>query len=95
MTVFDSTVWQKVTNRVQGDLYIFPTGDDFYDTTDIEEILEEKRLTDTELSAEYWRLKADLCTVARITDSPIEIDRKAEIMYRFATHDHAFEGAQP
>lgn len=90
MTVFDSTVWQKVTNRVQGDLYIFPTGDDFYDTTDIEEILEEKRLTDTELSAEYWRLRADLNGMARITDSPIEIDRKAEIMYRFATTDNAF-----
>lgn len=93
MTVFDSTVWQKVTNRVQGDLYIFPTGDDFYDTADIEEILDTKRLTDAELAAEYWRLRADLNGMARITDSPIEIDRKAEIMYRFATTDNAFEGA--
>lgn len=93
MTVFDSTIWQKVTNRVQGDLYIFPTGDDFYDTADIEEILEEKRLSDAELAAEYWRLKADHCGFGRITDSPIEIDRKTRIIHRFATHPHTFKGA--
>lgn len=49
-----------------------------------------KRLSDTELAAEYWRIKADLCTFARITDSPIEVDRKATIMLRFATTPHAF-----
>lgn len=51
-----------------------------------------KRLTDAELAAEYWRLKADLCSFARIFESPIEVDRKATIMHRFAATPHAFQG---
>lgn len=54
-----------------------------------------KHLSDAELAAEYWRLRADHFGFGRITDSPIEIDRKTRIMHRFATHDHAFKGAQP
>ena len=52
-----------------------------------------KHLSNAECAAEYWRLKADLCTFARIFESPIEVDRKATIMHRFATTPHAFGDA--
>lgn len=55
----------------------------------------KKRLTDAECAAEYWRLKADLCGFGVVTDSPVEIDRKATTMRRFAEHPHAFQGAKP
>ena len=51
-----------------------------------------KRLTDAELAAEYWRLKADHMTVLPVIESNTEIDRKASIMHRFATTPHAFQG---
>lgn len=54
-----------------------------------------KRLTDAELAAEYWRLKADHMTVLPVIESNTEINRKAAIMHRFAATPHAFEGAQP
>lgn len=48
-----------------------------------------KHLSDTELAAEYWRLKADHLSVAPVIESNTEINRKIAIMRRFATHPHA------
>lgn len=52
---------------------------------------QKKRLTNEQCAAEYWRLKADLCGFGVVTDSPVEIARKATTMHRFATTPHAFE----
>lgn len=79
------TPWGKGLTYEDGEVYYFPTGDDYLDWLDVDtHYCMNKRLTDAECAAEYYRLKADLCSFARITDSPLEIDRKAAIMFRFA-----------
>ena len=52
-----------------------------------------KRLTDAELAAEYWRLRADHLGPLPVIESNTEINRKTRIIHRFATTPNAFEGA--
>lgn len=86
------TPWDKSWDPVDGDVYLIPpAGDDYLCWFDVELERRMKWLTNAQCAAEYWRLKADLCGIGVVTDSPIEVNRKATIMHRFATMPHAFE----
>lgn len=86
------TPWDKSWDPVDGDVYLIPpNGDDYLSWFDVDLESRMKRLTNEQCAAEYWRLKADLCGFGVVTDSPVEIDRKATTMHRFATTPHAFE----
>ena len=69
----------------------------------------DKRLTDVECAAEYWRARADfwanesLCLggwfgwadgAEEVEDPPLyDVDRWYDVTHRFATHPHALEEA--
>lgn len=56
--------------------------------------LENKRLTDAECAAEYWRAFTIFNAVASggIAGDPIAANHQLDVWHRFATTPHAFEG---
>ena len=52
---------------------------------------EEKRLTDAECAAEYWRAEAAYWTAQAMERSPHHDAFEADVFERFAAHPHALE----